>query len=207
MKIAVIGTGKVGSVLGRRWAEGGHDVTFGSRRAGSDELEHLHVHGATVELPAEAVVNAEVVVLATPWPATESVIASLGDLSDKIVVDCTNPLGPGFAFQGKPGASGGEQVANWAKGARVVKAFNTTGAKNMGAPVIDGHRLAMFICGDDADAKKQVAGLAEELGFVAIDNGGLSQAHFLESMAMVWITQAFQQGWGPDFGVAILHRT
>ena len=77
----------------------------------------------------------------------------------------------------------------------------------MGAPVIDGHRLAMFICGDDADAKKQVAGLAEELGFVAIDNGGLSQAHFLESMAMVWITQAFQQGWGPDFGVAILHRT
>lgn len=206
MKIAVIGTGRVGSVLGSRWAEAGHVVTFGSRRAGSDELSHLLKHNASVALPLEAVKGAEVVVIATPWSATQSAIASLGSLDQKIVVDCTNPVGPDFKFLGQPGASGGEQVAEWAKGARVVKAFNTTGAKNMAMPEIEGHRLAMFICGDDGEAKQVVASLAEALGFAAIDNGSLSQAHFLESMAMIWIAQAFQQGWGPDFGVAVLRR-
>ena len=208
MNIAVIGTGKVGSTLGKQWADIGHRVVFGSRRAETSTWDHLLVNdNLSVALPDNAAQQAEVVVLATPWSATESAIKTLGDLRGKILIDCTNPLGPGLSFQGKPGASGGEQVAGWAKGAKVVKAFNTTGAKNMAMPEIGGQPLAMFICGDDAQAKKIAARLAVEIGFAVIDNGPLSHAHYLEAMAMVWITQAFSQGWGPDFGIAVLHRS
>ena len=204
MKIAVIGTGRVGSVLGRRWVEVGHSVILGSRRANAPDATTLF--DLPVALPVEAAQQADIVVLATPWPATEDAVKSLGDLTGKILIDCTNPLGAGFSFEGTPGNSGAEQVSQWAKGARVVKAFNTTGAKNMGDPVLEGKKLMMFICGDDADAKQDVMQLAKDLDFEAVDSGSLSHAIYLESLAMLWITQAFQNGWGPDFGFAIVRR-
>ncbi len=207
MKIAIIGTGNVGKALGTGWASAGHDIIFGSRQAGTSAVaaleEQAHI---TVAQPSVAAEGAEIVVLATPWPATRAVVESLGDLAGKTVIDCTNPIGPNFSFQALPGQSGGEQVAGWAKGAHVVKAFNTTGAKNMMMPQIDVQKLAMFMCGDNVDAKRNVSMLAEALGFDAIDNGGLTQAFYLEAMAMVWITQAYQQGWGPDFGFVVARR-
>lgn len=203
MKIAIIGTGRVGSILGTRYVAAGHDVVFGSRRAGPS-LNTLS--GIPVELPVDAARETEVIVLATPWPATEAAVKSLGDLQNKVLIDCTNPLGEGFRFQATPGNSGGEQVSRWAQGARVVKAFNTTGAKNMGDPTLEGKKLAMFICGDDLEAKNVTTQLATDLGFEAIDNGPLSHALYLESFAMLWITQAFQNGWGPDFGFAVVRR-
>lgn len=208
MNIAIIGTGRVGSVLGRRWAVAGHAVAFGSRRAGTDAVAELeNLEGVSVLAPAEAVATAEVVVLATPWPAVADTMASLGSLAGKILIDCTNPIGPNFSFEGQPGSSGAEQIAAMATGARVVKALNSTGAQNMNAPVeAGGNRLAMFICGDDAEARKVVAALVEQLGFEVADAGVLSQAFYLEALAMLWISQAFGQGWGPDFGFAILRR-
>ena len=207
MKIAIIGTGRVGSTLGLQWAQAGHQITFGSRRAGNTTLHHLtEKENVNVQQPTDSAKNADAIALATPWPATESAIASLGDLSGKIIIDCTNPLGPNFSFNSSPGHSGGEQVAGWAQNARVVKAFNSTGAKNMRTPVIDGKKLAMFICGDDPSAKEVVIDLAETIGFEAIDSGPLSRAHYLESLAMIWITQAYQAGWGEDFGFGILRR-
>ncbi len=208
MEIAIIGTGRVGSALGRRWAAAGHTVVFGSRRAGTAAVSELEaIDGASVKTPVEAVSQASIVVLATPWPATEEVVGSLGTLAGKILIDCTNPVGSGFSFEGELGRSGAEQIASWANGAHVVKAFNTTGAKNMASPIVSGdNRLAMFICGDDDAAKATVTALAEELGFDVADAGALSQAFYLETLAMLWISQAFGQEWGPDFGFAILRR-
>lgn len=209
MRIAVIGTGNVGSMLGRRWAQQGHQVAFGSRHPQSDDTKTLTLQAGPntqATTPPEAVEDADVVVLATPWDATKEAVQSLGDLAGKVVVDCTNPLGPDLTLAVGGSTSGAEQIAGWAPGARVVKAFNTTGAKNMGAPIYSGQRLAMFICGDDEDAKKTVTRLADELGFEPIDNGPLKQARYLEAMAAVWIAQAYRQGWGPDFGFAVLRR-
>ena len=197
MKIAVIGTGNVGSVLGRRWAEGGHEVTFGTRDPGAERIG---------DLAADAARDADIVVLATPWGATESVIGQLGDLTDKILIDCTNPLQPDLSLDESAKPSGGEMVAQWATGARVVKAFNTTGSGNMDNPSYGGQRVAMLLCGDDAEANAVVAGLAEELGFEAIDNGGLRQSRYFEALALIWISQAYVKGWGPDFGLSIVRR-
>ncbi|MEM8485109.1 MAG: NADPH-dependent F420 reductase [Bacteroidota bacterium] len=208
MEIAILGTGRVGRVLGRRWAAAGHTVAFGSRTpgtAGNAELGALE--GVSVMTPLEAVAGADIAVLATPWSAAEDVIASLDSLDGKILIDCTNPVGPNFTFEGKLGASGAERIAAKATGARVVKALNTTGAQNMAAPIVVGkNRLVMFICGDDDHAKQVVAGLVEQLGFEVADAGGLAQAYYLETLAMLWISQAFGRGWGSDFGFSILRR-
>ncbi|NBC18507.1 MAG: NAD(P)-binding domain-containing protein, partial [Bacteroidetes bacterium] len=162
---------------------------------------------ASAARPDAAAARADVVALATPWNATEAVVTGLGDLSGKVLIDCTNPLGPNLSLAVGPDTSGAEQVAAWAEGTpRVVKAFNTTGAGNMRDADYGDHRLAMLLCGDDADAKQTVAELAETLGFEPVDNGPLTQARYLEAMAVIWIRQAYAQGAGPDFGFAVLRR-
>ncbi len=205
MNIAIIGAGNVGQALGSGWAALGHTVIFGTRSPDRDDMVALTTRtGTQAALPADAAAQAEVLLLATPWNATQAVLENLGDLTGKVLLDATNPIGPGLALIGDP--SGGEQVAAWAPGAHVVKAFNTTGFENMQAPSYDGTPLAMFYCGDDASAKATAADLIAALGFDAIDAGPLSRAVHLEHLAMVWITQAFTMGAGRDFGFAVLRR-
>ncbi len=210
MKIAIIGAGNVGSTLGKAWAKKGHDISFGVRHPNDDKTRQLlqslgtKAQAGTV---AEAASSSEVIVLATPWPATEAAVRAAGNLQSKIVIDCTNPLKQdisglelGFSL------SGAEQVAQWAKGAKVFKAFNTTGSNNMADPVISGIRTVMFVCGDDEAAKTVVMQLAADIGFDTVDAGKLEQARLLEPWAMLWISLAFQGGLGRDFGFALLRR-
>jgi predicted dinucleotide-binding enzyme len=154
-------------------------------------------HGARACDPAEAVRSAGVVALATPWPAVPAALAALGPLEGKVLIDCTNPLKftPGVGLELTIGFtdSGGENVARWAPGARVVKAFNTYGWENFADasyPNAAGLRPVMFHCGDDPVAKATVAGLAEDIGFEPFDTGALRAARELEPLALLWIRQA-----------------
>ena len=194
MRIGVIGAGNVGGTLGRRWAGAGHDVTFGIRGSLGRDLRKIleasqgRARAATV---AEAVRDAEVVVLAVPWAAVPEVIQSAGELTGKVVVDCTNPLQPKMAgVEVPPAGSAGEQVAQWARGARVVKAFNTTGAENMADPRYADGAASMLVAADDKKAKATVMGLASDLGFEPVDAGPLRQARLLEQFALLWISLA-----------------
>ncbi len=200
----------VGSALGTGWAKKGHSVTFGVRHPQDEKVKKAlagagkNAQAATV---SEAVKSAEVVVLATPWSATQEAIQSAGNLTGKIVVDCTNPVKPDLSdLTIGHSTSAGEQVASWAKGAKVVKAFNTTGAGNMANPTYGSQNATMFVCGDDAAARKTVGGLAEELGFEAVNAGPLASARYLEPMAMLWIQMAFSGGLGANFAFKILKR-
>lgn len=201
MKIAMIGAGNVGGTLGKLWTAKGHDVMFGVRDPKDPGIQDL-LKSAGSKARAGGVKDAaacgEVVVLATPWPATQDAIRSAGDLAGKIVVDCTNPLAPDLSglVVGTTN-SAGEEVARWARGAKVVKAFNTIGAPNFGNPKFDSEAATMFICGDDAGAKAVVGKLAAELGFDVVDAGPLLAARLLEPLAMLWIHLAFKQGLGP----------
>lgn len=210
MRIAVIGTGKVGATLGRRWAGAGHDVVYGSRRPDADDVRVVLAatgHDARAELPQEAARAADVIALAVPGTTAVGIAAKLGDVSGRILVDCTNPILPGLAgLSVGTEDSGAERIARAVPGARVVKAFNTTGSANMEAPVIAGSRLAMFVCGDDPEARAVVAGLAEELGFDPVDCGPLSAARYLEPLAMLWISLAYQRGLGPRFGFTLVRE-
>lgn len=155
MKIGIIAAGNVGGTLGRRWAEGGHDVVFGVRDPSSDKAEDL-VKATSGKVRAgalaEAAAHGDVLALTTPWTATEKVLKGLGDLGGKVLLDCTNPLNPDLSLATRD-TSGAEQVASWAPGARVVKIFNTTGSNNMEDPNYGGLPATMFLAGDDREAK------------------------------------------------------
>jgi hypothetical protein len=209
MKISVIGTGNVGGTLGSRWAKKGYQVVFGSRSPNSEKaqrlLEAAGENASSVEVD-DAAAGTDVVVFAVPWNVIQRTIEAAGDLAGKIVVDCTNPIAPGLQLALGTTTSGGEQVAEWAKGARVVKAFNTTGWENMADPIYGGEPTLMLICGDDVDAKKTVAELTESLGFEVVDLGPLNTSRLLEPFALVWIRLAMVQGLGRDIAFKLARR-
>jgi predicted dinucleotide-binding enzyme len=208
MRIAIIGAGSVGGALGRGWARAGHEVTFGVRDPSDPKVTKLlEETGAKAAPVAEAAGSGEVVVLATPWEGTENAIRNAGDLSGKIVFDCTNPLAPQLSgLTHGHETSGGEQVAAWARGARVVKVFNTIGANNMTNPDFGGLAATMFYCGGDAEAKAAAARLAADLGFDPVDAGALDQARLLEPLALLWIRLAYVQGMGREIGFKLMRR-
>jgi NADPH-dependent F420 reductase len=211
MKLAIIGAGAVGAELAKGWSSAGHDVVFGVRDPGKAAVRALcESLGATASLPAAAAADGDVVVIALPWEAAEPVLSSLGDLSGKTVIDCTNPLrfedGELSLDRGYT-TSGGEQLAEWLPGANVVKAMNHVSAEMMSAADTLEGTPVMFIAGDDADARTLVAGLVEDLGFEAMDAGGLRQSRLLEPLAMVFINQAMFRGLGREWAFGVLRPT
>jgi predicted dinucleotide-binding enzyme len=206
MEIAIIGAGNVGRALGTGWHKAGHRVRFGMRDPAGEKAAAVTAAGFAVARPREAAAQAPVVVLALPWRGIEDSIKALGPLAGKIVVDATNPLSPTFDLAIGLDESAGETVARHAPGAKVVKAFNTTGFGNMANSAYPGGKLMMTIAGDDAAAKLTVMSLATDLGFEPVDTGPLTMSRYLEPMAMVWIKLAMAQKMGRDFGFAILRR-
>jgi hypothetical protein len=157
--------------------------------------------------PPDAAASAEVVILALPWGAVGTAVAGLGDMSGKIVVDCTNPLGRvdgGFGLTLGHTTSGGETVHRLLPDARVVKTLNQVGAEIMARNAHLPQRPVMFMAGNDAAAKAQVAGLLRDLGFDPLDAGGIDKARLLEPFALVWINQALARGKGRDWAFAVI---
>ena len=216
MNIAIIGAGNVGGALGKCWAKVGHKIYFGVRDpvAGKTKppLAEMGSAAAALAVP-DAVRQAEVIVLATPWNAVPDAIRAMGDLSGKILIDCTNPL-----FLNAEGSlsltvgsttSGAEEVAQLATGARVAKAFNTYGWENFADANYPGYgdlKPVMFYCSDDDEAKGVVEQLAKDLGFDPVDTGGLGMARSLEPLALLWIRLAVRRGRTPNFVWGMLKR-
>ena len=188
MHIAILGAGNVGTTLGRRFAQAGHDVTYGVRD--TNDPKHARAAGERqrVRAIADAAADADLVVLTTSWAGAQDALAAAGDLTGKILVDATNPIGPGMVLTHGTTDSGAEQVARWAPGARVVKAFNSIGREVMADPLFNGSRAVLFMCGDDREACAQAASLASEIGFDPLVIGPLARARFIEPAALVWIT-------------------
>jgi 8-hydroxy-5-deazaflavin:NADPH oxidoreductase len=210
VKIAVLGTGSVGSTLGSRWARQGHQVHFGSRSPEESPVRsRLESLDNRVRLSSwqEAVADAEVVLLAVPWGATFSLLESLGDTLDgKILIDCINPLNA--AFNGLDlgyDTSASEEIARRVPQTHIVKAFNTVSAATMADPYYEGKPATLFYCGDNADAKKVVDRLAVDLDFQAVDAGPLTASRYLEPLAMLYI-QLAMNGWGSNCAFRIVKR-
>ncbi len=210
MKIGIIGSGTVGSVVGPRWASKGHAIIYGSRDPAGDKmtalLDKIGSNAQAVEIK-DVANGCDAVLLATPFAATKEAIRVAGGLSGKIVLDATNPLakdlsGLTVGFDD----SGAEQVSRWALGARVAKVLNMTGAGNMDDPNYSGQAASMFVCGDDDKAKSVASQLASDLGFDVVDAGPLISARLLEPMALLWIKLAVQLGNGPDVAFGLLRR-
>jgi predicted dinucleotide-binding enzyme len=206
MNISIFGGGTIGGTLGKLWAQSGHEIMFGVPDVRGPEAEALldsigsHAQVGTV---AEAAAFGEVILLAVPWPDTQEVIEQTGDLTGKILIDSTNPMLPSSP---DITPSGAEKIAQWATGARVVKAFNTTGAENLANVQYGSQNIDTFVCGDDAAAKSVVTELAEAIGSDVVDAGPLSNAGLLEALAKLWVQLAYTLGMGPDIAFKLLKR-
>lgn len=201
MRIAIVGAGRVGSTLGQRLGSAGHQVLYGVRDPDDRKYE-----GLEVESVLEATDSADVVILAVPWRAAREAVEALGDLGDRVVIDATNPFGEDRTHERHPEYSGTELIRQWLHGGRLVKAFNTTGSGNLGDPAYSEAQPVMFVAGEDRAAKDVALGLARELGFDAIDAGGIIATRDLEHMATLWVRLAYGLGHGPDIAFALLRR-
>jgi predicted dinucleotide-binding enzyme len=180
----------MGGAFGANFAKLGHPVIFGSRDAAKASVADLlgTVKGAKATTPAAAAAGAHIVVLAVPWSGAEDAIASMGDLTGKIVIDATNALN--FTKDGMEMAvssSAGELIQGWLPGAHVVKAFNTVGFFVIADPNVTDGPVAVFLAGNHDDAKRRVSELATAMGFQPVDVGGIRNARALESMSILYM--------------------
>ncbi|MFD4353858.1 NADPH-dependent F420 reductase, partial [Nocardia sp. NPDC058518] len=197
MRIGIIGAGAMAAALGGGWAAACHEVSIGARSADSARAlaaeitaAHGDVHAATIDA---AIAFADVVLLAVPVSALTELLSAHGpDLAGKIVIDCTNAFLPDesapegvTAFVLSEDAVA-ERIATAAPKAHVVKAFNLLAAEVWAGTdrVFDGARLAVPICGDDVEAVRTVARLAEDLALRPFPAGGLHRARYLEATSV-----------------------
>lgn len=210
MKIAIIGTGNVGGALARGLSKTSHEVILGTRKLADKATQQLATEvNAELASPDDAARSAELIVLALPWNGAEVAIKALGDLSGKVVIDCTNPLGMiGGALGLTIGhtTSGGEIVAGWLPDAHVVKTLNQVGAEIMANNAGMSPRPVMFMAGDSTHAKAMVATVLSDLGFEPLDAGDITKSRVLEPFGMVWINQALFRGKGRDWAFAAVVR-
>jgi predicted dinucleotide-binding enzyme len=206
MKICILGSGNIGGGLGRAWRARGHDVVFGARDPDDPELVALCGEiGARAAAVARAPVDAEVVVLAVPYGALDAVLGEVGGLAGKVVIDCTNAVERGMKLKYGHTTSSAEELQKRLPEARIFKSFNAQGAENLARPEYPGGRASNFFCGDDAEARKLVRQLVEDVGFDAVDAGPLQNARLLEPMMLLWVACA--QGLGTrDIAFRLLRR-
>ena len=208
MKIGIIGAGDVGGTLGRSWRQRKHEVMFGVRNLQSHNVQRLIQSDQSLKFGdiREAVQFGDIIVFAIPWTSIEEIVSSSGNLSDKILIDPTNPLTPDLKGLALEKTSVAEKIASIAKDANVVKAFNTVGAKIINNVLFDSNKADLFICGDNTHAKRIVRQLANDIGFDVIDAGPLVNARMLENLALLWIELAFKQQLGPNIAFKLLRR-
>jgi predicted dinucleotide-binding enzyme len=207
MRIAVIGSGSVGTGLAKAWSGLRHSVVIGSRSPESDRVVGLVASlGNDVSAAglAESVADADVIVLAVPWGAAEVSLAALGDLSRRMIIDATNPFVGGLNLGIGHDDSGGEQVARWAAGAHVIKALNIVDARLLDGTKLDDREISIPICGDDKDAKRVVGELIGELGFDVIDAGKLENSRLLEPLCLLMIKLSMKKSLGSEIGFRVL---
>ena len=193
--IAIIGTGNVAEALGPAFAAQGHRIVYGSRNPGSSKTQRLvgdSGEDASATSPEAAVKEADIVVLAVPGMMVADITRDLGDLSNKIIIDPTNPLKRKLmTFQHGVDTSNTEIIQEIAPDADVVKAFNTLNWKTMVDPASAGGPVSIPLAGESRRAKKTVAKLVEGMGLEPIDVGGVENARWLEGMLILWINNRF----------------
>ena len=210
MNIGIIGSGNVGTGLGKLWVQKSHKVIFSFSR-NQEKLKTLAVTGqnSSSGSPAEAVQHSEVLLLSVRWANVVEALKASGPLKEKILIDCTNPLKPDFSELAiGHDTSAAEEIAKMAPGAKVVKAFNSVFADiyNSESRLFGSRMPTMFYCGDDDGAKSTVAKLIRETGFEPIDAGPLKSARYLEPLAMLMIQLGYGQGMGTNIALNLIRR-
>jgi predicted dinucleotide-binding enzyme len=207
MKIGIIGAGRMGRALGRRWAKAGHEVAISFSRD-QKKLERVAREmgkGVRAATPAEAASSADAILVAVHWSTLDEALGQAGSLAAKVVLTCTLPMSEDDSelVIGHDN-SGAEELAR-RSGASVVAIFDTITSE-----LINDHaRVArvkpdVVYCGDDAQAKEIAAGLARDARFSPYDAGELRIARYLEPFGLLVAQLAYEQELGETMGYRLL---
>ena len=206
MNIAIIGSGNVGSALAQGLYKAGHTIFFGVRDAASAKAEKASglVSNAKIVSVAVACKQADVIIISTPPEAVLDLVAQLGDVSNKILVDATNSI----RTRPEPYPTAFHALKALTKSDKVVKCFNSTGFENMTNPVYPNFGgIDMFCAGSDKPSKTTVQQLAKDIGFGECwDFGGDDKVELLEKFALSWINLAIMQGHGRNLAFKVIKR-
>lgn len=199
MKIGVLGSGTVATVLASGFLKHGHEVMLGSRTpAKLADWQKENPRGTTGSF-VEAAAFGDVVVLSVKGKVAAEALRLAGteNLDGKTVIDTCNPIEDAPPINGVlefftgPNDSLMEQLQREFPKARIVKAFNSVGAPRMVNPEYAAGRPSMFICGNDAGAKKTVSGIVDQLGWDTEDMGSAAAARAIEPLCMLWCIPGF----------------
>jgi hypothetical protein len=189
MKIAIIGTGFIGTTLGRSLTAAGHQVGYGSRHPG----ESSPVDGATVASVGDVLADPDVVILALPGAAVAELTAAHGDaLAGKLVIDATNQMGAEVA----------NARVSLPSTVRYARAFNTLGGENMADPVVGGEQADMFFSapsGDRDAVEAVISGVGLRPVYVGED-----EEQIIDALFQLWIALALRQGRGRRLALRLL---
>ena len=193
MNIAIIGAGNIGGTLGRKWAQLGHQVTFGVREPQALKVRKLLTAAgpqAAARPVDEALAAGELILLAVPGGAVEAVVEDHASLLDgKVIIDATNRIG-------HPVMNALATLRAQAPRATLFRAFNNLGWENFAEPAIGADQVDLFYCGDEGSAQEAVDGLIAALGLRPIYLGGTEHAATVDALTGLWFTLALQRGLG-----------
>ncbi|MEI6683733.1 MAG: NAD(P)-binding domain-containing protein [Bacteroidota bacterium] len=197
-KIGILGSGVVAQVLGSGFLKHGYDVMMGTRDT-SKLAEWQKTEGGKTGSFAEAASFGEIIVLAVKGTMGASALSMAGaaNLAGKVIIDTTNPIDDLPPVNGvlqyftSLDSSQMEQLQAGFPESRFVKAFNSVGNAFMINPDFGGIKPSMFICGNDADAKKQVAAINDDFGWETEDMGAVEAARAIEPLCMLWCIPGF----------------
>lgn len=207
--VAILGTGVVGQTLAQGLRQHGYDVVMGTQRPDKVmEWNDASMAGTRVLSYEEAAKLGELIVLCTKGLVAEEVVKRVADhLAGKTVMDTTNPIADRppeagvLSFFTDLQHSLMERLQAAAPQARFVKAFSSVGSSLMVHPAL-AERPSMFICGNSAEAKAEVAGIVDAFGWDTEDMGGVIAARAIEPLCMLWCIPGFQQNdWAHAFKV------
>jgi 8-hydroxy-5-deazaflavin:NADPH oxidoreductase len=205
MKIGVIGAGNVGTAIAKRLVPRGHQVMLSYSRDLAQLQARAGAFGAAVGTPAEAARFAEVVAISVPWSSIDDALEQAGDLTGKLVWDCTNALRPdlsGLAIGTT--TSAGEVIQQRAPGAKVVKAIPPFAELlHSDDPTLNGTPAGVFVCGDDVAAKIAIAELVAQLPAAIADAGPLENARYVEPAGFLLVRLAYGLGLGARIGLSL----
>jgi predicted dinucleotide-binding enzyme len=206
MKVGVIGSGIVGQTLAAGFLKHGHEVAIGTREpAKLNEWAAKHP-GASVKSFAETAAFGDLVVLAVAGQLASEALKLVGPkaLHGKPVIDACNPIGGGppvngvLSFFTTHQESLMERLQKAYPGAHFVKAFNSVGNTQMVNPHFAGGRPTMFICGNDASAKRVAKQILDQFGWDTEDMGAVEAARAIEPLCMLWCIPGVGKGdWSP----------
>jgi predicted dinucleotide-binding enzyme len=182
MRVGIVGAGRIGGNCARQFAKAGHEVmlSFSRDRRRLEALAAEIGDQASVGTPREAAEFGEVIVLSVLWDSIDEALSQAGSLEGKIVIDTTNQFGS--SSPPADGKTAAQHNAARMPGARYTKSFNTlTSGFQAAVAGRDEDRVVQWICGDDVEANRVVAGLIADAGYVPVDLGGTAGCAVMEA--------------------------